>query len=259
MMNNLLKRIITGIMLIISVFSMVWFNRIILVIGLIIISNIAIFEMNSALSKMKYAGILPYAYTFNTIFLLASYNFNERTIFPLFTIYIIFLFIIMVLDGKITFNEVLSNTFTSVYITFPYAYLLFLNNKKWVLYAFAITAVTDTFAYIFGMSFGKHKLIERLSPKKTIEGSIGGVIGGVFFTYLFLIVFKIEHRFVIYLAAFIITIISQIGDLFASYIKRIAGIKDYGNILMGHGGIMDRFDSLLLVVPIIYIFISNLR
>lgn len=258
-MNNFLKRLITGIFLVIAVIFMVWFNRIVLILGLIIISNIAIYEINEALIKMKHSSILSVAYTFNTIFLIASYNFYERNIFPMFTIYIIFLFSMMVLDENISFNKVLSNVFISVYITFPYAYLLFLHKREWVIYAFAITAVTDTFAYIFGTLFGRHKLIERLSPNKSIEGSIGGIIGGLLFTYIFLIIFNIDHRWSIYIAAFFITIISQIGDLFASYIKRISGIKDYGNILMGHGGIMDRFDSLLLVAPIIYILISNLR
>ena len=109
------------------------------------------------------------------------------------------------------------------------------------------------FAYFAGTLFGKHKLIERLSPKKTIEGSIGGIIGSFLFTILFVYVFKIEHSILIYIFAIIVSALSQIGDLFASHIKRNVGIKDYSHILKAHGGIMDRFDSLLLIAPLIYL------
>ena len=145
-----------------------------------------------------------------------------------------------------------------MYITLPYTFLVSLD-KEWTLFAFAVTAFTDTFAYLIGMLFGKHKLIERLSPKKTVEGAIGGVFGALLLSFIFIRVFNIENRLLIYIATIFISIVSQISDLFASYIKREANIKDYGNILIGHGGIMDRFDSILLVAPLVYLLVYNLR
>lgn len=117
----------------------------------------------------------------------------------------------------------------------------------------------DVFAYLFGLLFGKHQLVPRLSPKKSVEGAIGGVIGSVAIAvaYGFIV-----QRFIpdVKLAPLIFPIIcllgavaSQIGDLAASAIKRKVGIKDYGKILPGHGGILDRFDSVIIVAPIIFL------
>jgi len=108
------------------------------------------------------------------------------------------------------------------------------------------------------MAFGKHKLAPVLSPKKTIEGSIGGtlasVITGGIFGYILStnMVHNNNLIWVFMIITFVAAIVSQIGDLAASGIKRDHGIKDYGNIIPGHGGIMDRFDSVIFVAPMIY-------
>lgn len=118
--------------------------------------------------------------------------------------------------------------------------------------------ICDTFAYLSGMAFGKHKLAPVLSPKKTIEGSIGGtlasVITGGIFGYILStnMVHNNNLIWVFMIITFVAAIVSQIGDLAASGIKRDHGIKDYGNIIPGHGGIMDRFDSVIFVAPMIY-------
>ena len=117
----------------------------------------------------------------------------------------------------------------------------------------------DIFAYLFGMLFGRHPFVPKLSPKKSIEGAIGGVIGAVALgvAYGFIVQKYIPD---VKLAPLIFGIIcvfgaaaSQVGDLAASAIKRKVGIKDYGKILPGHGGILDRFDSIIIVAPIIYL------
>lgn len=258
-MSNLLKRVVTGIALIALVLSMIFINRVFFLIGIILFSNTAIYEMLNALSKMNYGTRHVSAYIFNTIFIISAEYYDFAFIFPLFTIYIFSLFVYIVLDESFNFNEMLTNTFVSLYITLPYTYLVLLNDPKWVLFAFALPAFTDTFAYFVGMFIGKNKLIERLSPKKTIEGAIGGLVGALIFTFIFTTYFNLDHRFIMYFAAIIFSMVSQIGDLFASYIKRTAKIKDYGTVLVGHGGIMDRFDSLLLVAPLIYILVNFLR
>ena len=115
---------------------------------------------------------------------------------------------------------------------------------------------TDTMAYFSGFLFGKHKLCPNLSPKKTIEGAIGGAIGSVIFTGLFGLFFAkdvIVHCIII---GIIGGVFSQFGDLTASAFKRKMGIKDFGNLIPGHGGVMDRVDSLIFIAPLVYYYIT---
>jgi len=117
--------------------------------------------------------------------------------------------------------------------------------------------MTDTGAYFVGVLFGKHKLIPKVSPKKTIEGAVGGVLGCIlgFVLYGFIIQslcdVQVNYIALIILAA-VISVVSQFGDLVASYIKREREIKDFGFIFPGHGGVLDRFDSIIAVAPTIY-------
>lgn len=123
----------------------------------------------------------------------------------------------------------------------------------------ACASGTDTFAYLTGILIGKHHFSE-LSPKKTIEGCIGGVIGSVLIALIYSFVvpqevaggFRIDMRLLFVLIGVIGSVISQIGDLVASALKRNYGVKDYSNLIPGHGGILDRFDSIIFVAPIVY-------
>ncbi len=116
----------------------------------------------------------------------------------------------------------------------------------------------DTCAYCVGMLIGKHKMAPKLSPKKSIEGAVGGIIGAAFLGALYAMVvnrFSIDTYANVLLYAIICgvgALISQVGDLAASAIKRNHDIKDYGNLIPGHGGILDRFDSVIFTAPIIY-------
>lgn len=121
-------------------------------------------------------------------------------------------------------------------------------------------------AYFAGTFLGKHKLCPEISPKKTVEGFIGGLLSnGVIFVVINLIyvVFFVEGYKVNYVNTFILglicAVLGTIGDLTASLIKRQCDIKDYGNIMPGHGGLMDRFDSVLFVVPFIYVYLNYLN
>lgn len=125
----------------------------------------------------------------------------------------------------------------------------------------------DVCAYFSGFLFGKHKLAPKLSPKKTVEGAIGGVIGVVALTWLVMWVYSMikpilehtsqtyafdaQHMIFMGIIAAMGAVVGMIGDLFASAVKRHVGIKDYGNIMPGHGGVLDRFDSVILVAPLV--------
>jgi len=127
------------------------------------------------------------------------------------------------------------------------------SNMVWLI---VITAFgTDIMAYFSGYLFGKHKLCPKISPKKTIEGSIGGTLGSIIFSGVFgyfVMPEMLVHCLVIGLLG---GIVSQFGDLTASIFKRKMGIKDYGNLIPGHGGILDRFDSVLFTGPMVYYYI----
>ena len=110
----------------------------------------------------------------------------------------------------------------------------------------------DTCAYAVGMLIGKHKLAPVLSPKKSIEGAVGGVAGAALIGFLYAGFFSLDQPECALLCA-IGAVVSQVGDLAATAIKRNHGIKDYGRLIPGHGGILDRFDSVIVTAPIIYI------
>jgi phosphatidate cytidylyltransferase len=127
-------------------------------------------------------------------------------------------------------------------------------------YIFALVFVAawmcDIFAYFTGRLLGKHKLAPHLSPKKTVEGSIGGIIFSILGCMLYgFVVNKVKglsaNYLVLALLGLVLSIISQIGDLWASLIKREHGVKDYSRMLPGHGGVMDRFDSILAISTVL--------
>ncbi len=126
-----------------------------------------------------------------------------------------------------------------------------------LLWLIFITAFgTDIMAYFSGYFFGKHKLCEKISPKKTVEGAIGGVIGSVIFSVLFAYFFAGEYMLHCAILGVLGGIVSQFGDLTASIFKRHMGIKDYGNLIPGHGGILDRIDSVIFTAPLVYYYIA---
>jgi phosphatidate cytidylyltransferase len=127
---------------------------------------------------------------------------------------------------------------------------------EWLFLALALAFLSDTMAYFGGRAFGKHKLYEAVSPKKTIEGALGGLVGGVMAMvlmghYWLAPQIPISHAVVLGLLG---SALGQIGDLVESMIKRTFKVKDSGNILPGHGGMLDRVDGLLFVAPLVYYY-----
>ena len=126
-----------------------------------------------------------------------------------------------------------------------------------------VAFATDIFAYFSGMLFGRHKLIPAVSPKKTVEGAIGGTIisaaafVGCGFLYTYVYKTTLPNPVLMFACGIALSLVSQIGDLIASYIKRERGVKDYGKLFPGHGGVLDRFDSVIAVAPILYVLFAN--
>lgn len=159
-------------------------------------------------------------------------------------------------------NQVMAAVFAFLYAPIMLSYIYLTRNLEDGIYLvwliFISSWICDTCAYLVGMLIGKHKMAPKLSPKKSVEGAIGGVAGaflvGVLYGYVlahfrFL---ELENILLIGVIAGIGGIISQVGDLAASAIKRNFSIKDYGNLIPGHGGIMDRFDSVMFTAPMVY-------
>ncbi len=155
--------------------------------------------------------------------------------------------------------------YTAVMLSYPYQVRMLPDGKYLVWMIFLASWGSDTFAYCVGRLFGRHKMAPVLSPKKTVEGAIGGVAGaallaGIYVSFFGSRMVDIAYpQFTCTAACAIAGVISQIGDLAASAIKRNHDIKDYGNLIPGHGGVLDRFDSMLFTAPAIYFAILFLR
>lgn len=162
-----------------------------------------------------------------------------------------------VLDAIITFFGV---SYIALFISFIPLLMAGNNGKLLVWYILFAAWGTDTFAYIIGKRFGKHKFSE-VSPKKSIEGCIAGIVGAVIialiYTYAINSIKGFEYSY-IYITIFtiILSIIGQIGDFAASSIKRYVDVKDYSNLIPGHGGMLDRIDSLMFLAPFAYVFLT---
>ena len=128
-------------------------------------------------------------------------------------------------------------------------------NPKILISILILIWTNDTFAYIVGKSIGRTKLFPSISPKKTIEGFLGGILFSIISGYL-LAVFFIEAKliYIWIVISIIVSIFSTLGDLIESKFKRLAGVKDSGKIMPGHGGILDRLDSIIFVIPFINLF-----
>lgn len=250
-------RILSAIILLPLLFFVLIHGGIPFYLGVSLVSLMAIREFYDVFKQknLKPASILGYIATlFISIFLFLEIKaiYLEVVLFILF-----FLACILVVLRKYNIMDVGITFFGIIYIPYFLNHVTLVRTSfdhKYVWLVFIIAWMTDTFAYFSGYFFGKHKLIPEISPKKTIEGSIGGIVGSIFscvvFAYIF--DFSLIHMSIV---GGLGSIIAQIGDLFASAIKRFLGIKDYGKLIPGHGGILDRFDSIIFTAPFVYYYL----
>ena len=175
---------------------------------------------------------------------------------PLFLMYP---FLLALFSQKYDFKTIAAFAFGAIaFVAYPCSVMALLHRfhgPEMVLLVFVLLWVNDTFAYLTGRLLGKHKLFERISPGKTIEGSIGGLI----FTLVGIMVFSHYVDWLSWYQALgmglIAVIFGTLGDLCESMLKRQAGVKDSGKLIPGHGGVLDRFDSVLFAMPFVYVFL----
>ena len=272
------QRIITGIFFTLGVCAFVipsYWVPFLMVIFSIIVGAVSMREMVKALEEgnMVPSGVLIVFGGLISLLLVAICNFTGTDLITSLALYLVIMMLysfaclvlpsvarkdgIYVRDGLITAGTIL-------YITFPLyclCALTLLMENGWFYMVPALMAswVSDVCAYFTGVTIGKHKIVPHISPKKTWEGCIGGAVGCavivmLYFDIVLLPVSKLDMNIFIasiisFVLGFVMSVMSQLGDWLASLVKRVVGIKDYGKIFPGHGGMLDRFDSSFFTLP----------
>jgi len=259
-----MKRILTGIIgLPIVAAILILGNKYIIDVIFAVVAAISMYEYFGAIEKkykpVKWIGYIG-AILIAFIHIIPIHIWLKILIMFVPTSIVLLFINIIVTSMKITPKDIFATFFGICYVI---GFLVFLpllysmpNGKFLIWYILIAAWGTDTFAYAVGMKFGKHKLT-KISPKKSIEGSIGGMTGAI---VIALIYTAIVNQYVnlgfsyifVGIATLVLSVLSQLGDLSASSIKREMEIKDYGNLIPGHGGMLDRIDSIIFVAPFAY-------
>ena len=246
----------------------------------VVLSAAACFEITK-IAGVKNLGLRVVAIVFSALLPAALIYIHNVPMLEVFVILYVILLVLLTVGNfsktTITFPELAVTVYASLVIPAAFStiglisdmYLRYpefvtRNDCRMLLWiAVAAALFTDVFAYFVGVKFGRHKMTPHLSPKKSWEGAVGGVICNLLFMLLCLVVFEkllVKQDFFLpvwfyCIMVVFISITSMFGDLMASLIKRYYGVKDYSNLIPGHGGIMDRFDSVLLSSPTMYAFL----
>ena len=257
------KRLVSGIILVLFAILLLFTGGPVLLGVLLVLSLIGSFELLRAIGMQKapigfitYIGVIGY-------YILLFFKGNSY-----FSVWFIGLLLVLLAAyvlsyPRYTIEQVAMLLFTIAYVgvlmSYVYQVRALEDGRLLVWLIFACAWGSDTFAYITGMLIGKHHLPSELSPKKTIEGCIGGIVGAALIGFGFSFLYP-KSNGIFYISPMILfaligafgSVISQIGDLTASAIKRNHNIKDYGDVIPGHGGVLDRFDSIIFVAPVVY-------
>lgn len=250
-----------------------------------LIAVAATYEIQHAIGvKNKVLYAVSMAYSVLEVFLI-SYKAPVQWNVVLTAYVLLVLIITVVMHEKTQFNHATAALLASIAYSYAFScfilirdyYLINDNYTKqdcfWlVLVGFGGSWLTDSFAFLVGRKLGKHKLCPKISPKKSVEGAIGGVVGVVIAANIVYVIYNFiitkiygfgtlgegGRKFLVMSAlSVVLAVISMFGDLSASVLKRNYGLKDFSNLIPGHGGIMDRFDSSIFVLPTLYMLISS--
>ncbi len=262
-MSELKTRILFGGIGVLLLILMLWIGGWVFDLFLVAIALIGAREIYSAFGKKGYVPQGRAGYLMIVIFYLQHLHWSGKYDFVFTMAMVIFSLSLCVWKKDVHPNDMAVTVLGFFYpgIAMVFAFLLrdFTHENYLLILALASTFATDTVAYFVGRKFGRKKLCPSISPGKTVEGSAGGLAGSVLFVILTGIVLNmVYHSHIAWIHFAAIGLlggsVSQIGDLTASAIKRYCGIKDYGNIIPGHGGVLDRIDSLLFTLPVVYIY-----
>ncbi len=255
-------RLLSGIVLVILAIFLILSGGNILLAGIGIISLIGMFELYRVLaverSLLAGCGYLAAILFFVNL----KWNFIPDILMLVFGFMILLLFVYVFSYPKYDAKQVMAVFFGLFYVAGMLSYVYRLRELSGGVYlAFLVFLCSwgcDTCAYCVGMLIGKHRMSPKLSPKKSVEGAVGGVVGAALLTALYCFIFRtqmglgIAEVWILAGVSAVASLISMVGDLAASAIKRNYDIKDYGHLIPGHGGILDRFDSMIITAPIIY-------
>ena len=264
------ERTISSVILVIIALATILPGGPILAVTLYLISNVAFLELTKAcgihtdkkMNALEITGIFAIAAYYLLIFFAKTHTYFMITVILLL---MALMFVYVFAFPRFTANQVMATYFSLMYAPIMLSFIFLTRELEYGVYLvwmiFISSWISDTCAYLVGVLMGKHKLVPQLSPKKTIEGSIGGILGSALVGALFGF-FLLDKTFggnqfgiMLFIIGAIGSVISQVGDLAASAIKRNHDIKDYGNLIPGHGGIMDRFDSVIFTAPMIYFLV----
>ena len=236
-------------------------NQLVFDIVVTLISSMGIYEVLNAIGLAKNKKMTAVSVIIPIALMVFSHIAMEYLYSIVFLFIAVFMIMMLFSKGRYTFTDTALYIAVSVIFSLSFLHVSLVrrlgNENLDVLVVLIGSWITDTCAYFAGYFFGKHKLAPEISPKKTIEGSIGGIIGVmiiiVAYAYVAGNIMNVSVNIYSAIAAGLVAgIVSQFGDLCASIIKREHNVKDFGNIMPGHGGVMDRFDSLLFVAPALY-------
>ncbi len=281
----MLTRIISGIIASVILIALLLLPSYVLAIVALAASIIGLFEFSNAMRKRNINIDLPVSIISAVIIMGKAYGFTIPIELPpeisvlLYKIFavnnlnafvyilLLYLFCRIIFDRTKCHIEDMAYTLLGiVYIPFLLSFAIMTRNLErgfefiWLVLIGSV--MTDVFAYFVGVSIGKNKIIPHISPKKTVEGSIGGALGCMLIMVLYGAIIMnrsgAAHISLYHFAVmgFLCGVVAQFGDWAASAIKRYTGIKDFGNLIPGHGGIMDRVDSIIFVSPLVYIYVS---
>ncbi len=264
-------RLRSSILIVIVAVLVLWPGGAVTAAGIGLVSLIGLYELNRIEGvEKKLPGVLSYICSIAFYLLLYFFPEMESMLFVTGSLTVL-LIAYVVTFPRYRFEQVSMPFFGLFYVSVMLSYVVRLRDIGSGLLVFLIFISSwgcDTCAYCAGILFGRHKMTPKLSPKKTVEGAVGGMAGAALLGALFGLIFAerlapLFHSFSPALGCALICLVgsvgSQIGDLAASAIKRNFDIKDYGHLIPGHGGILDRFDSVIFVAPAIYAVLMLVR
>ena len=255
-------RLASGIVLVILFIGILWVGGWLTCWSMCLLSLIGVFEL-LRVYKLEKSVMALLAYVATIVFYTMLFIDREDLLMPVMVIYLLAVLAVYVIGfhkykDKDAMAAFLSFYYISVCLSYVYRLRDVENGGYLIILVFLCSWGNDTLAYVTGRLFGKHKMSPVLSPKKSIEGLIGGIIGAGILCAIFGIIYNANVREMsnaplwFGIVGMLGAIPAVIGDLAASAIKRNNDIKDYGKLIPGHGGVMDRFDSMIFTAPIIY-------